>query len=280
MADSRHRRPRAAPPPARRGFTLIELLVVIAIIAILAAILFPVFAQAREKARPTSCLSNLRQLASGMTMYAEDSDGLYPPAVSHPSRDVRNYYEMSWMRLIEPYTRNRGIFVCPSSGHLSQDYLNNQDLVQNYGYAPTNRAAGYEAVRAVTGPFGEALWEGIGGFSGVPIGGYLEEAPSYSQAQIARPTEIVLLCDEEAFDWGVATLRPGNLWFPVPRHLLEPDVKAADGKLAPQGILNCLFVDGHVKGLKHSALWEIWPAYTHKFTAGGEDVFRHFWPYE
>src|SRR5712691_8661297 len=123
-------------PPARRGFTLIELLVVIAIIAILAAILFPVFAHAREKARQTSCLSNLRQLASGMMMYAEDNDGLFVPAVARPSRDIKNLYEMSWMALIEPYTKNRGIYICPSSRHTSQDYLNHPkdaDLLQNYG---------------------------------------------------------------------------------------------------------------------------------------------------
>src|SRR3989441_8541141 len=84
----------------RCGFTLIELLVVIAIIAILAAILFPVFAHAREKARQTSCLSNLRQLATGMAMYAEDSDGLYPPVVARPSRQMKNYYQMSWMALL------------------------------------------------------------------------------------------------------------------------------------------------------------------------------------
>src|SRR5262249_24569208 len=62
-------------PPASPGFTLIELLVVIAIIAILAAILFPVFAQAREKARQTACVSNMRQIGSAMTMYAQDNDG-------------------------------------------------------------------------------------------------------------------------------------------------------------------------------------------------------------
>jgi len=271
---------RAARPQARHGFTLIELLVVIAIIAILAAILFPVFAQAREKARQTSCLSNLRQLATGMSMYAQDSDGLYPPAVGRSSRQDTNYFMMSWMHLLQPYTKNLGVFVCPSSGHLSQDYLNNTDLVQNYGFAPTSRAAGYEYARAITGPFGSALWEGIGGFYGPPIGGYLEAAPSYSQDQIARPAENILLCDQEAFDWGVAKLGPGNLYFPRPRHLLEPDVKAADGSTAPQGILNCLFVDGHVKGMNHQSVWEIRPNYTTRYSAGGDDVFSHFWPYE
>jgi prepilin-type N-terminal cleavage/methylation domain-containing protein len=62
----------------KSGFTLIELLVVIAIIAILAAILFPVFAQAREKARATACLSNLKQLALGWLMYSQDYDEAYP----------------------------------------------------------------------------------------------------------------------------------------------------------------------------------------------------------
>jgi prepilin-type N-terminal cleavage/methylation domain-containing protein len=271
---------RSPKAPGRRGFTLIELLVVIAIIAILAAMLFPVFAHAREKARQTSCISNLKQLGTAMLMYAEDSDGLFPPAVARPSRAQKNYYEMSWMAVLEPYTKSRGVYVCPSSGFRSQDFQSNNDLIRNYGYAPTNRAAGYEAARAITGPFGEAYWEGIGGFYGVPIGGYLEDTPSYSQAQIARPAETILLCDQAAFDWGVAILKPGQLWFPEPRHLLEPDVKAADGRTAPQGILNSVFVDGHVKAMKHDAFWKIQPDYTRRFSAGGDDVFWHFWPYE
>jgi prepilin-type N-terminal cleavage/methylation domain-containing protein/prepilin-type processing-associated H-X9-DG protein len=283
MAHSSQIPENVTPISGRRGFTLIELLVVIAIITILAALLFPVFAHAREKARQTSCLSNLKQLGAGMLMYSEDNDGLFPPAVAHPSRQMTNIYEMSWMALMQPYVKNLGVFICPSSGHLSQDYLKDPkdpDLTHNYGYAPTNRADGIDHARALAGPYGEALWEGIGGFYGVPTGGYLENAPSASQAQIARPTDTVLLCDQQAFDWGVATLKPGNLWFPQPRHLIEPDVKGSDGSRAPQGILNCVFVDGHARGLIHSQLWEIKPAYTHRYSAGGDDVFWHFWPYE
>src|SRR5689334_1306707 len=148
----------------RRGFTLIELLVVIAIIAILAAILFPVFAQAREKARQSACLSNMRQISSAMLMYAQDYDELFPPVIARPTRAEKNLYLISWMHLLEPYTHNRGVFICPSSGHTSQDYLSNDDLVRNYGYPPTLRIRGYDQITAITGPFGEALWEGIGGF--------------------------------------------------------------------------------------------------------------------
>ena len=87
----------------RRGFTLIELLVVIAIIAILAAILFPVFAQARSKARQSSCLSNMRQLGTSMRMYAQDYD----------ERHVYLWWE--WHIGLHPYIKNWDIFICPQS---------------------------------------------------------------------------------------------------------------------------------------------------------------------
>jgi len=101
----------------RRGFTLIELLVVIAIIAILAAILFPVFARAREKAKQTSCLSNVKQLMTGMLMYAQDMDENLPYAGpcwwsnSPPSPPPCGY----WYLALDPYAKNRGIFSCPSA---------------------------------------------------------------------------------------------------------------------------------------------------------------------
>src|SRR5947209_9645766 len=84
----------------RRAFTLIELLVVIAIIAILAAILFPVFAQARAKARQASCLSNLRQLGTAFMMYNQDYDETYPPT----DYDVGST-RYTWFQLIDPYIK-------------------------------------------------------------------------------------------------------------------------------------------------------------------------------
>jgi len=104
---------------ARSGFTLIELLVVIAIIAILAAILFPVFAQAREKARSTTCLSNCRQIGLAFQMYAQDYDQTYTWQGPKLGDDVGDYgrpeAKPNWITELMPYSKNKGIFICPSS---------------------------------------------------------------------------------------------------------------------------------------------------------------------
>lgn len=113
------------------GFTLIELLVVIAIIAILAAILFPVFARARENARRASCMSNLKQLGLGMMMYVQDYDGNYPARYYRagsstpgggssgaiigmivPGTSSSTYTNTDW--ILEPYTKSLQLAVCPS----------------------------------------------------------------------------------------------------------------------------------------------------------------------
>ena len=98
----------------RRGFTLIELLVVIAIIAILAAILFPVFAQARDKARGAACLSNVKQLGTGLIMYVQDYDEVLPH-----HNDTANFMSptaaANWARNVQPYVKNLQVLTCPSS---------------------------------------------------------------------------------------------------------------------------------------------------------------------
>ncbi len=118
----------------RSGFTLIELLVVVAIIAILAAILFPVFSHAREKARQTTCLSNHKQIGLGYQQYIQDYDEVFPPAdynTPTPSGIVR----INWQNLVEPYIRAgtpgvniqnakndpRSVFVCPSHAKPAED---------------------------------------------------------------------------------------------------------------------------------------------------------------
>ena len=110
----------------RTGFTLIELLVVIAIIAILAAILFPVFARARENARRASCQSNLKQLGLGVLQYVQDYDEILPGSLmDNPNATPQGGYQVGgtywiWYQLIYPYTRSMQIVVCPSSS--SPDY--------------------------------------------------------------------------------------------------------------------------------------------------------------
>ena len=110
-----------------RGFTLIELLVVIAIIAILAAILFPVFARAREKARQASCLSNLKQLGLATLMYTQDNDETLPAEGGPTSA-------FDWPMPLVPYMKNAGIVVCPSApaGSCTHMYVSGQPCC--YGY--------------------------------------------------------------------------------------------------------------------------------------------------
>lgn len=100
----------------RRGFTLIELLVVIAIIAILAAFLFPVFAQARDTARQAACLSNLRQLGMGTMQYAQDYDDYYPGQPYSAVVDGRQR-RVWWSDMIFPYVMSAGVYACPSDPH-------------------------------------------------------------------------------------------------------------------------------------------------------------------
>ncbi|MBU0611450.1 MAG: DUF1559 domain-containing protein [Armatimonadetes bacterium] len=97
----------------RVGFTLIELLVVIAIIAILAAILFPVFAKAREKARQSTCLNNIKQTTLGILMYAQDYDELLPITMEVDEHGASTVLA-SWWGALDPYTKNSQIRWCPS----------------------------------------------------------------------------------------------------------------------------------------------------------------------
>ena len=118
-------------PRQRSGFTLIELLVVIAIIAILAAILFPVFARAREKARQTSCASNLKQLCLGFAMYAQDYDECMIPAYLGFTGEAPD--RIDYTRLVQPYVMNEQILVCPSDSSPTNYSSNYHTMPRSYG---------------------------------------------------------------------------------------------------------------------------------------------------
>ena len=111
--------------PTRTAFTLIELLVVIAIIAILAAILFPVFAQAREKARAIACISNTKQMGIALMLYAQDFDetlpidnyGVWNGFIADDARSPK------WMDMLYPYVKNAQVFTCPSFAGIDKHFL-------------------------------------------------------------------------------------------------------------------------------------------------------------
>jgi prepilin-type N-terminal cleavage/methylation domain-containing protein/prepilin-type processing-associated H-X9-DG protein len=131
----------------RRGFTLIELLVVIAIIAILAAILFPVFAQAREKARAISCLSNIKQIGTGWIMYSQDYDevvawrlvccttaGTWSAGCGEVGVTTMEQYLQTQPGMLMPYIKNHQIWVCPSASPKANPDPSRGAVVSNYGF--------------------------------------------------------------------------------------------------------------------------------------------------
>ncbi len=131
-----------------KGFTLIELLVVIAIIAILAAILFPVFARAREKARASNCLSNVKQMGLAVMQYVQDYDGYYMSVYD----DSQPVGRVIWAQKIEPYAKNRQIFACPSS-----DADTNMKNHITWG-APELQGTRYQCDMCGDQPIGQAPW--------------------------------------------------------------------------------------------------------------------------
>ncbi len=218
----------------RRGFTLIELLVVIALVAILAAILFPVFAKAREKARQSSCLSNVKQIAQALVMYTGDYEA-YPMMSSVSTA----YPRTRWPDLVYPYIKNQQLFLCPSvPAHLiGKAFAHDQNVRYggygyNYQYLGNSRFPWTAADAMIQAPSATiALADTQGVFNGGD-GQYTLDPPLTSARGSGKPSGY--------YGDGAECGGPhGCRSVPAERHHEQVDVA---------------FADGHAKAMQRSAM--------------------------
>lgn len=217
---------------ANAGFTLIELLVVIAIIAILAAILFPVFARARENARRSSCQSNLKQIGIGFMQYIQDYDERYPQTFNSDATSMAPQANVFWPQLLQPYIKSVQVFSCPSQKKVGQSQM----TVTPWSTADNCNFAYNVAI-------------GNRGFANLAI----------HQSKIGTSSEVFLIWDADianggnnfASDWTSGPAndadRPGYSGPTVVPAPASPRGLHLDGE-------NYLYCDGHVKWYARSSV--------------------------
>lgn len=230
------------------AFTLIELLVVIAIIAILAAILFPVFGRARENARRTSCQSNLKQMGLGMLQYVQDYDEIMPAAWYGPGSNASNATDYKWMDAVQPYAKSEQVFNCPS--HTTTEPYKFRDGTNFGSYALNCTYAG------------ATIFPNPGGIDrNPPISDYNASGKfPISIASIQAPATTVWVTDIEKngtniLYWRFLFTNP----LPTINTTLTPKAlvgHASSGRIPERHLetTNVLYCDGHVKALKLDAL--------------------------
>ncbi len=250
---------RTSPRRPGAGFTLIELLVVIAIIAILAAILFPVFAKAREKARQASCASNLKQIGLACLQYEQDYDEILPKTWYGPggygdSNPATPTYK--WMDAVQPYTKSTQVFHCPddsgglvggATGYYIPYTQPGGTGHANYGsYAMA--AYGYdETDKSLQGP-------------GNPVNPGDPNSPGINASQLQSPATTIWVSDGDGaaqsdcnLNSGIKKITEGSYAGVGCAAKYPPNIIDGDGVLFRHGgpdISNVLWCDGHVKGWK------------------------------
>ncbi|MDX1934046.1 MAG: DUF1559 domain-containing protein [Capsulimonadales bacterium] len=259
----------------RSGFTLIELLVVIAIIAILAAILFPVFAQARAKARQISCLSNNKQIGLGMMMYVQDYDECLPPFRTVNDGDWWTARMWTWKDAILPYIKNGGraygdgtaytqagnggIFQCPDNSAAWSSApvwwtITGQPGDENTRF-PRSYAINKDAGRNETG---RSLWPEI---QPDGPGKWVNQGGNGSIASLSRVADTIMttetrlpFSDFQAENLSYQCKQDGQPW---------GDTGYSCGKGHMGGMINFTFFDGHAKAIKaiQSIQNDLWDCY-------------------
>src|SRR5436305_2091266 len=217
-----------------RGFTLIELLVVIAVIAIIAAILFPVFAQVREKARMTACMSNMRQIGLALVQYAQDYDETFPHIRFNNCCGEKGKRSYVWKNAIRPYLKTLDVLGCPSNPFSKSVSGRPVNGVPN---TPGDNAEGWELEPEQRMPISYNMnscatsW--FPADSTDPPAG-----PPLRLAALARPADTIAIAETQ---WSASDVHPGNLWG------LYCFVNFAHpaGKMG-----NFIFFDGHAKSKK------------------------------
>lgn len=218
----------------KRGFTLIELLVVIAIIAILAAILFPVFAAVKEKGRQVTCLNNMGQLAKGMSMYLNNSGGMYPGWGG--DKTVRNNDDWVYVTIANrvinvtkgslfPYVRNANLYKCPS-------HVETTAMRKNIGLSYT-----------INGYLTHDMPGGLNYYATSPAyDAYLSSFLRATEAQVKYSSKTVLFIDEGKGSIANGALKSINDGFFDPKND-KPSIAHTDGG-------NFAFCDGHTRWVK------------------------------